>query len=62
MKPRAGVSTRKTTLRVKRTAIKRRFTALRGTRRINGNTDDTMNLLREYDGDARDPGFGAGKK
>ena len=46
----------------KRVRAHSRFAALRGTRKTGMNTDQIMNLLRGYDGDARDPGFSAGKK
>lgn len=36
----------------------RRFSALRGTRKTGMSTDEIMNLLRGYGGDADDPGFG----
>ncbi len=34
------------------------FSALRGTRKTGMDTDEIMNLLRGYDEDAADPGFG----
>lgn len=39
-----------------------RFAALRGARKTGMSTDAIMNLLRGYDDDACDPGFGARKK
>lgn len=39
-----------------------RFAVLRGTRKSGMTTDELMNLLRGYDGDARDPGFNLAKK
>ncbi len=39
-----------------------RFAVLRGTRKSGMTTDELMNLLRGYDGDARDPGFKPAKK
>ena len=39
-----------------------RFSALRGTRKTGMSTEEIMNLLRGYTGDAGDPGFKAGKK
>ena len=37
-----------------------RFAALRGTRKTGMSTDEIMNRLRGYGGDASDPGFKAG--
>ena len=39
-----------------------RFAAVRGTRKTGMSTDEIMNFLRGYDGDALDPGLRAGKK
>ena len=39
-----------------------RFAAIRGTRKTGMSTDEIMNFLRGYDGDALDPGLRAGKK
>ena len=46
----------------KRARAHSRFAALRGTRKTGMNTDEIMNLLRGYEDDLRDPGFGARKK
>ena len=47
---------------VKRVRARSRFAAIRGTRKTGMSTDEIMQLLRGYDGDALDPGFSAGKK
>jgi antitoxin PrlF len=42
----------------RRAPARSRFSALRGTRKTGMGTDEIMNLLRGYDEDAVDPGFG----
>lgn len=42
----------------KRNRARSRFAALRGTHKTGMSTDEIMNLLRGYDQDASDPGFG----
>jgi len=41
----------------KRSGVRGRFAALRGTRKSGLTTETLMNLLRGYEEDARDPGF-----
>lgn len=53
---------RKAGRNVKPPAARGRFAALRGTRKTGMSTDDIMKLLRGYDEDVRDPGFGARRK
>ena len=47
---------------VKGARARSRFAAIRGTRKTGMSTDEIMNFLRGYDGDALDPGLRAGKK
>ncbi len=47
---------------VKGPRARSRFAAIRGTRKTGMSTDEIMNFLRGYDGDALDPGLRAGKK
>jgi antitoxin PrlF len=46
----------------KRARARSRFAAVRGTRSTGMSTDQIMRLLRGYDGDVADPGFGTVKK
>lgn len=60
--PQGEVFLRKAGKSSKRARSRGRFAALRGTRKSGMTTDALMNLLRDYDADARDPGFKVSKK
>ena len=60
--PQGDVLIRKAGKPSKRAHHRSRFAALRGTRKTGMSTEEIMDLLRGYDEDARDPGFGVGKK